>query len=93
MSNPTTWEEFNTPAAYAVFVWIPANPKNGRDKPMIARVGNARTLGGTEKLIREDLASCRETFGGMFSAVGTRGREYKVFKGEWAEIAATSVKS
>jgi hypothetical protein len=74
------------PPPYAVYCVAHPNKRNGLTKPYPHRVGPAKDVEHAKRLIAEDRAEMRKTFGGLIDAPGDAGREYFIFKAKWERI-------
>lgn len=89
--NVPTLEEFSSgewkPARYRVLCYVTPTKKNHISKPLIIKVGDAKTIMDAEALIAKDRASMNETFGGLLDAPGSSGRHYEIFEAvDWKKL-------
>jgi hypothetical protein len=79
-------ENVMQPKPYAVYLIVPAHsPDNDSDKEHWMRIGPANDVAHARRLIKENEAGRRNTFGGLID--GSRGKvTYRVFKAEWTEV-------
>lgn len=89
--NVPTQEEWEsglwTPAPYRVVCRITPTAKNHISRPMLTGVGAAHTLEEAQQLIVDDRAAMGDTFGGLIEALGTSGRDYRIFRAAgWEDV-------
>lgn len=79
-------KDFKGPRAIHVYVTIEADPKRGIDEPYTGRVGTCNKPDEVKALIAADVATMRQTFGGLIEPGRTKGRTYRAFRAEWTEL-------